>query len=341
MELIRNLLSELLLYPLVVCDLFELIVNETYLFRTANERVSFSYFIIGLFFLVVSVYIARMLIVIMALRTLWRVPQDFTKTGNETVKVIMRFLFHVILQLLVHVMCIIAVAAKITQEYNGLNVIHISPMLWVVLFTGWLIPLMGTIAFFPVNYYWIEQFSIGMYMNIVGLLQEKSFAEAVFTKKKITDVKEACDKFFKKIKYLDLQQQVQERSAIGTPHRFFYPLRTPVFYFITPVYFLMLAGFFICLILTVDLDGVVQLSVFEQGSTGVAIVLCIIVTVMANYQFLLLVSVLLLFAAVIAVLLTLTLPIALLGAVTVLIPGLPILAYLIIERTRRNKVRTN
>ena len=313
MELIRNLLSELLLYPLVVCDLFELIVNGTYNFQAVEDRVSFSYFIFGLFFLTVSVYIARLLIVIFAMRTLNRTPRDFSKVGNDTVQVVMRFFFHVIIQLVIHMMCIIAVAAKIAQENpNATGMVSVSPTLWVVLFTGWLIPIVGTVMFFPINYFWIEQFSTGMYMNIVGLLQEKSFAEAVFTTQKYEDVKKSCAKFFEKIKYIELQQQMELRQSVGTLHRFLYPLRTPVFYIITPIYCLMLGGFIISLMLTSSPDGSVSFSLFDGGNLGIAIVLCIIFTVFANFQVVLLAGLLLLL-----VLLVPALPIILLGAVAV------------------------
>ena len=340
-ELLRNLLSELLLYPLVVCDLFELIDSQTYKFQSDSDKVSFSYFIIGLFFLVASVYVVRTLIVFMTLRSLRKIPLDFTSTGNETVNVITRFLFHVLLQLIVHMLCIIAVAAKILQE-NGDRVttgtVYVSPMLWVVLFTGWLIPLMGTFIYFPVNYFWIEQFSIAMYMNLVGLLQETSFAEAVFTKKASEEVKESCEQFFEEIKFVEVKRQIKAREKIGFLYRLLYPLRMPLFYFVTPVYSVILVAFITSLVFSVDeVSGNVNFSLFTQGSAGVAITLCILATILANYQFILIIAILFIAAFTIVGFLVLTLPLALIGAaVVILIPCLPVLIYKTIKRARNN-----
>ena len=337
-ELIRNVLSELLLYPLVVFDLFELIDSRLYEFQSTDAKVSFSYFIIGLFFLVVSVYITRLLIAIMTLRTVRKLPIDFTGTGNETVGVLTRFLFHALSQLVVHMMCIVAVAAKIFQENHpdrvATGTVYVSPMLWIVLFTSWVVPLMGTFMFFPVNYFWIEQFSIGMYMNIVGLLQEKSFAEAVFTTKTVDHVQESCEKFFKEVKFVELKRQTKARQSLGLVYRLFYPLRTPVFYFVAPVYAITLVAFIVSLMISVDeTTGAVTFSLFDQGSVGVTIVICILITIMVNYQFVILASLLLVTVAAIVV----TLPLALLGAATLLIPCLPLVAYYIIKKMRSVK----
>ena len=337
-ELLRNLLSELLLYPLVVCDLFELIDSQTYKFQSDTDKVSFSYFIIGLFFLVASVYIVRSLIVFMTLRSLRKIPLDFTSTGTKTVNVITRFLFHVLLQLLVHTMCIIAVAAKILQENRNRvanGTVYVSPMLWIVLFTGWLVPLMGTFIYFPVNYFWIEQFSIGMYMNIVGLLQETSFAETVFTTKASEEVKESCENFFEEIKFMELKRQIKARENIGFLHRLLYPLRMPLFYFVTPIYTIFLAAFITSLVSSVDeVSGNITFSLFTEGSAGVGITLCILATVLANYQFIIIIAILFVAAAAVVVSLVLTLPLAVLGAFMLLMPCLPLVIYKTIKKVR-------
>ena len=55
-ELLRTILSELLIYPLVILDLFDLIVGGTYQRETTADRINFSLFVIGSTFLVLSVY---------------------------------------------------------------------------------------------------------------------------------------------------------------------------------------------------------------------------------------------------------------------------------------------
>ena len=213
-------------------------------------------------------------------------------------------------------------------------------MLWVVLFTGWLVPLMGTFIYFPVNYFWIEQFSIEMFVNLIGLLQETNFAEAVFMNKATESTKE-CEMFFKKIKFMELKKQLKARDKIGFLHRLLYPLRMPLFYFVTPVYFVILFSFVISLLFSIDEEsGDVTFSV--GSAAGIPIVLCILATVLANYHFILIIEILFVVAVTVVGFLVLTLPLALIGAaVMILIPCLPVVIYNTIKHAKKKIVNSN
>lgn len=86
---------------------------------------------------------------------------SLSATGSKYNKIFVRFYIHMIGQFFIHFLCIVAVGVKIKQE-NTLEQesYQISPFLWVVVLSGWIIPLMGTLGFFVVNYYWLESFSI-------------------------------------------------------------------------------------------------------------------------------------------------------------------------------------
>ena len=60
-ELGRNILSELLLYPLLVFDLVDFIAEQVYYPEGHRGRIDFSLFLVGGFYLILSVYIMRTL----------------------------------------------------------------------------------------------------------------------------------------------------------------------------------------------------------------------------------------------------------------------------------------
>ena len=286
LELIRNVASEFLLYPLLVIDLFTFISGGEFL-QSAEDRVSLGYFVIGLFFVFLSVYIARIVTMGFVLRNLNHVPHNFTGIGHDSTQVMSKFMYHILLQLLLHFMCIFAVGAKIAQENltRSTGAVYVSPSLWVVMFTGWFIPLVGTLMFFPVNYFLFEQFSIGMYINLVSLLTEKSVAEAVFIEVKTDEIKNHTKQFLEELNMKRVKKQFKARSSIKFLDQFLYPLRTTVFYIVAPAYFIMLVAFIGGLCWTVEDNGI-SFSLFDGGNAGIAIIICILVLILANVQFL-------------------------------------------------------
>ena len=53
------------------------------------------------------------------------------------------------------------------EEDAGMNA---SPFLITAIILGWIIPVAGVSAFFVVNYYWMKEFSIGFWVNMISLL---------------------------------------------------------------------------------------------------------------------------------------------------------------------------
>lgn len=309
-ELIRNFASELLLYPLIVCDLFELIVSGTYQLDSTVNQASFSFFIFGLFFLIISVYIARLLMIVLTIATLRRAPSDFSKTGKSYLNLITKFLIHVVFQVAVHIFIIVAIAIKIFQENpTPSSTVEISPTLWIAILTGWLIPFIGTFMFFLTNYYWVEEFTMGIYLELMSLLQETSFSESVFSgKETLNDVKSHCSTFFKEIKLIETKKAFSERAGIGTIVRLMYPLKSVIFYFAFPIYVGILVLFSTSLFLSVDTTGALRLSLFDGGAVGITLILSVIIICIANIQVVGIVVILLTVFLAIGVLLVLWIP---------------------------------
>ena len=277
-ELIRTILSELLIYPLIIFDLFDA-VGIGFVDDTQN----LSLFVIGSFYLVLAVYIARVAMSIMTLLTLNRLLLH-SKTSPSNIRFILRFLIHIIAQVIVHISCVIAVGIKIRQENSGDGESYnASPILWVVMIGGWVIPFFGVVSFFIVNYYWIQQFATGIYIEMISLLQTPSVAESLFKSKSEVsqETKERSKQFLEKMQHKKVQEEYEHE--VDTTNRFsklIHPIKVPGFIFLCILYNLFLGTFFACLLLTYDNGNVSVVSLDE--CEGIALVVLIIIITIAN-----------------------------------------------------------
>ena len=197
-ELGRNIVSELLLYPLLVCDLFDFVALGGAQPEDSTDRVNFGLFCIGSFYLVLAVYIMRMVTIIGTIISLLRIPIQSAGGQKEYINLMIRFCVYAVCQIGVHLFAVLVVAAKIRNEnpvplLEDDDPINVSPFLWVVMFLGWVIPMVGIFVFFTVNYYWTQQFTIGFWVDMISLLQGQGFAEAVFGGEGASATREAAE----------------------------------------------------------------------------------------------------------------------------------------------------
>ena len=204
-ELGRNIVSELLLYPLLVCDLFDFVALGGAQPENSVDRVNYGLFCVGSFYLVLAVYIMRMITIIGTVISLLRIPIQSTGGKKEYINLMVRFCIYAVCQILVHLLTVLVVAAKIQHEnpepLDDDDPINVSPFLWVVMVLGWVIPLAGVFMFFIVNYYWTKQFTIGFWIDMISLLQGQSFAEAVFGGEGAAVTKEAAEHLVEEVEH--------------------------------------------------------------------------------------------------------------------------------------------
>ena len=214
-ELLRTVLSELLLYPLIMFDLLDLLGSE-FDVSTPDNQISFSLFLLGGLFLILTVYIVRFMILSTTIGQLNRMPVTCLKKQDH-VMTITRFLIHVMLQVIVHFLCIVAVGVKIKQENfgNTTDSVIVSPYLLYSMVAGWVLPFLGILSFFVVKYYWFEEFSAGMYLDMLAMLQTQGFAEAVFHKQATQLASESASKFMGKIDDTWKRQEQKQLKMSG------------------------------------------------------------------------------------------------------------------------------
>ena len=323
----RNILSELLLYPLLIFDLFDFIIGVGYEPESHMDRVDFSLFMIGGFYLILSVYIMRILIVAGSMLSLNRIPNNKEATANESdTFILVRFCAHILGQIAVHLMIVLVIGTKIYNENqpimeNGQNIMleamlnkslvdggngsqeesmKASPFLITAIVLGWVIPLAGVFVFFVVNYYWMKEFSIGFWLNMISLLQGESFAETVFGGNGLSVAKEKAVEFVEDTQYKKVKKQLQRFKTTPVLIKFFFPARVPITAISGLLYDILLLTFIVCLMLTYE-NGSVKLAVFTNDSkTFTAVFMISIITiVLANIHALILLNIILLLVIVI------------------------------------------
>ena len=116
LDFIRNWITDIILYPLVILDLYDVITAQSYYSRTAQERVDFSIFIIGVIFLVLSVYVARIVMIITAAINFYRLPTDSSDSHKKVYKMALWFILHVFAQTIVHASIFFSIGANVHLE---------------------------------------------------------------------------------------------------------------------------------------------------------------------------------------------------------------------------------
>ncbi len=276
-EVIRSVVSELLIYPLVVLDLFG-VISDPHI----SDRLNFSFFVIGSFYLVLSVYISRVMTMLLTLLTL-KGLLSASDSGKRNVTFIIRFLLHSIAQVVVHVSCVLAVAIKVKQENDHNNGrYHASPILWLVIFGGWFIPFLGVITFFFINYFWAQQFSVGFFVELMALLQEGDVVESMMQGKDQTkaEANERSKQILEKMEYKKVKEEYQKIESTHQFSKISYPVKIPMYILLCIVYNITLGGFFACLLLT-SKQGHIVVIPFNDFK-GIALAVIAFVIALAN-----------------------------------------------------------
>ena len=77
------MVAELVLYPLLICDLIELIVGKSYRFGTADDRVNFILFVLSIASLFFYVYVVRFAVLAVLIHDLNKKRRPLTPEQRE------------------------------------------------------------------------------------------------------------------------------------------------------------------------------------------------------------------------------------------------------------------
>ena len=122
-DIIRMIISELIFFPLLICDILEVITTQAYLFSNVADGISFSLVIVSLVLLFLFVYLVRIIVIVAAnyhsQKKRRRVAQD-RSNSKSALYFQVYFIFHVIAQMVVQILMIIAIGVAIYNDNEHL-----------------------------------------------------------------------------------------------------------------------------------------------------------------------------------------------------------------------------
>ena len=186
----RILISEAILYPLLICDLMAFIINKRYNSHSAESITAFVLFLLSSASVLFFVYIMR-LAVLISLSFYLSKKRELPRSNVTTMqgedpdpidhKIITNatqfqhyFIAHVAGQMVVQILMIIAIISKFAADNDGKTFedpIYISSRLWFMLAVGYVMQSIGILTFFIPTNRWISQYPVGICVNLLSILE--------------------------------------------------------------------------------------------------------------------------------------------------------------------------
>ena len=255
-EVIRISMTELLLYPLIVLDIFELIDSQTYTFDGSKSRINFGLLIVGMFYLVLTIYVLRILMAVGVIVSISRLPKT---THSDYHNLLRKFAIHIIGQILVHITIITMVGTKIDSEVcvsvsddgsgSGGNEmisesVNASPYLIVTILAGDVIPFLGVAMFFVVNYPALKQFMMGFCIDMMSTIVSEDFASTAFSGAGIKNVKKKASEVESIMSLASVRQQFMlYTNVFSFKKKLSYRLTNPLVMIFSIAYFSLVIVF--------------------------------------------------------------------------------------------------
>ena len=216
-DVLRIIVTELVLYPLLMCSMFKLILNNAYKFETRADTLSFVLFLISALSFGIYVYIVRFVIIIRVIAYTQKVrkpPLQPTTANNvhqfdysiskSAGRLQAYFVCHISAQIVLQILMIIATAARIRhdnpQSTSVNESVAVSFYLWFMLISGHVIPMFGYLTFYIAAFYWIHEFPVGLCIDLITILQtpednyssnlQTNYKEKITTYLNVTELKE-------------------------------------------------------------------------------------------------------------------------------------------------------
>ena len=251
----RILVSEAILYPLLICDLIKFIVGKGYEVNEPIDMVTLVLFILSSASLIFYVYIVRLGVLIAMVfhlqksRTLdpkqkealaeWSAKNGITTDENvdSTAATKARhfqiyFIYHVMGQMASQVMMIVAVSLKIADDNKDRTLespLHISNALWFMLVAGYVMPFLGILSFFIPTLYWVYEYENGLCLDFLSLLNMPGIDHVLFPDgEEMKEAYESIQKIASKLNNRNkLREYFEELRSVGFCTKVSYAFRNP------------------------------------------------------------------------------------------------------------------
>ena len=195
-DIVRMLLAEALIYPLIICDILEVVSGKSYEGKSSTDHLSFSLFILSCFSFVLYVFIARIVILLGIIRKTHRARNRHTSAlthektySRSALAYQMVFFFHLIFQMIAQVLVLVTIGMSLYYDNYGDDTIDegngyldqgytdedfiVGPELWCMIVLAYSSPLLSFLSFFLVTYYWAQEFPIAFCLDLISLWKMK------------------------------------------------------------------------------------------------------------------------------------------------------------------------
>ena len=298
-DFIRMIATELILYPLLLCDMFELITEKAYNVKDPKGGIGFVLLIISSLSLILYVYVLRLVVLGYLIKYVQkerkppvadpaRLQQLSYQTGyDETISkdalwFQSYFFFHVLGQMASQILVLIAIGAKIQYDNRDADEsFNVSGYLWFMMVSGYILPVCGTLTFFIVTYYWVQQFPIGICLDLLSILQMPDANHIFYPNQSTKEIRDKVNAIMNFFRYNDLKNDFtnMHKTASWLGDKFTYPFRSPLMVALAITYSAFQFAFILCAALT---DGM-EVEVLNGGLGWVLFyIFSIIVGVVAN-----------------------------------------------------------
>ena len=254
-DFLRVLLTELILYPLLICNISQFIIGDGYKGEKIEDRVSLALFALSLLALFLYVYFARILILIGMIYSVHKLRQqlaqvtdagsnrqhNYSSIAKDALCYQLFFFLHVLGQMIVQLMMLVAIGAKIEHNNKEENMdckpwqdICFSSTLWYMIIAGYILPISGFLTFFVVTFYWAMQFPIGLCVDLIKKMMKTPGVEALFyPEKHIKQRPESQNEYEALADCLnassgELEKSFKEMQSTSFCEKFLYPFRSPL-----------------------------------------------------------------------------------------------------------------
>ena len=133
------------------------------------------------------------------------------------------------------------------ENMNTDEGIRISNYLWYMLVSGYVLPVAGFFTFFIVTYYWVQEFPIGLCIDLLSLLQMPGMDNVLNYKESSKELSNKMDKIMGYLHYSDLKTKFNGlHQKRWLDDKFLYPFKSPVIVILCMSYTTLQLAFVIC-----------------------------------------------------------------------------------------------
>ena len=323
-DIVRLIVSELLVYPVLICSIFSVVTGRGYEGETHLDRFGFTLFIVSCLSLLLYNYLIRMIALV---GVLWgvtkvRIPsekllnrynaqcQDYYDSSIHVsaFSYLLYFVVHAFFQMVTQVLMIVAIGAKIDYEYNDFqkdqnvttyteSILYSSDLdesettccsghLWYMIIWGYVSPTLGFLTFFIVTYYWSQEFPIGLCIDLIAIGRMKGKDYLLKLRGHLKSEEAKAQRVFEQ--FYKMQSDFKTLCDEPFSSKLTYAFKSPGLIFLCICYGVLQATFVICAAVTYDADmGTLVVHILNGGGWVLYYIVACVIGAIANLYVLL------------------------------------------------------